>query len=953
MGSKCCPHIPITEPTQILNETYPLEDLQTTQRIENKIKSQNQKNNNKENIKIPNIQNQSNNNNNEKEENIKLKNSNQNLKNENFESPNSKEEKPEKQKVDSSGHLRKKQKNFFINEKEKDELKEDYEKSVLKIIQKHNRNNQDEELISNCLKKHFFMKDLDKEARKEIIREMSLVSVDENKYLFKQGGIGNYFYILKKGSIELISRNETKNIKIGESFGELALLHLANRSSSAKTLSESFLWVLERKNFRKIVDHITKMNYEENKNFIESIPILANIHHTQKIILCSFLYKENFNDGEFIVKKGDQAHCLYIVKEGEVDCSLNGKIVRTLRKGDNFGERSILIDSTRSLDCISKCDCVCYSVSISTLKNMLGDNFRNLLYLNFIKSAFNRSKIFSRFNVQLLDKVFHLFKPLNLKSTDIAYKENYLKSSKIVIVIDGHLINNITRDIVANRGTILFQYELFQNSNETTDFDIIPQPDCLLIEANTNEFLSLLGGSFKELMDQTEIIKSLSKISIFKNLSNSKLEYLVQVISEEKFEDGENIVTQGENGDKFYIIKSGKVDIFINNKYIRTLNEKEHFGERALFFHEKRSATIKAVGEVTVFSISQEDFEKNIESNMKEHLMNRLYLQDNIIELTDLLFKMQLGTGNYGNVCLVRNKKNKFPYAIKAISRNQINQEQLHENLELERSILLKIDHPFIVKLVKSLKDEKNIYFLMEYIKGKELFDVIRDIGLLSKLQTQFYGASLMLSVDYLHERKIVFRDIKPENVIVNQSGYIKLIDFGTSKEIIDRTNTIIGTPHYMAPEVILGEGYSFQVDIWSIAICMYEFICGGVPFGESADEPMDVYLAIINDQMNFPNFCKDNDFKLLMKQMLTKNPISRLNKISQVKNHVWFNGFSWDDLIELKMNPPYLPLLKQELEDNNNIPFQDYVKGIKEEKKNIKIDPGKLKEYDEWWNKF
>ena len=953
MGSKCCPHIPITEPTQILNETYPLEDLQTTQRIENKIKSQNQKNNNKENIKIPNIQNQSNNNNNEKEENIKLKNSNQNLKNENFESPNSKEEKPEKQKVDSSGHLRKKQKNFFINEKEKDELKEDYEKSVLKIIQKHNRNNQDEELISNCLKKHFFMKDLDKEARKEIIREMSLVSVDENKYLFKQGGIGNYFYILKKGSIELISRNETKNIKIGESFGELALLHLANRSSSAKTLSESFLWVLERKNFRKIVDHITKMNYEENKNFIESIPILANIHHTQKIILCSFLYKENFNDGEFIVKKGDQAHCLYIVKEGEVDCSLNGKIVRTLRKGDNFGERSILIDSTRSLDCIAKGNCVCYSVSISTLKNMLGDNFRNSLYLNFIKSAFNKSNIFSSFNVSLLDKAFHLFKHVNLKSNDIAFKENYLKSSKIVIVIDGHLINNITKDIVANRGSILFQYELFENSNDTTDFDIVPQPDCLLIEADTKEFLNLLGGSFKQLMDQTEIIKYLSHISIFKNLPQEKLEYIIQVISEEKFNDGDIIVNQGEEGDKFFVIKKGKVNIYINNKYIRTLNEKEYFGERALFFNEKRSATIIALDEVILYSISKEDFQKNIENNMKEHLMNRLYLQDNMVELKDLIFKLQLGTGNYGNVCLVRNKKNKFPYAIKAISRNQINQEQLHENLELERSILLKIDHPFIVKLVKSLKDEKNIYFLMEYIKGKELFDVIRDIGLLSKLQTQFYGASLMLSVDYLHERKIVFRDIKPENVIVNQSGYIKLIDFGTSKEIIDRTNTIIGTPHYMAPEVILGEGYSFQVDIWSIAICMYEFICGGVPFGESADEPMDVYLAIINDQMNFPNFCKDNDFKLLMKQMLTKNPISRLNKISQVKNHVWFNGFSWDDLIELKMNPPYLPLLKQELEDNNNIPFQDYVKGIKEEKKNIKIDPGKLKEYDEWWNKF
>ena len=136
----------------------------------------------------------------------------------------------------------------------------------------------------------------------------------------------------------------------------------------------------------------------------------------------------------------------------------------------------------------------------------------------------------------------------------------------------------------------------------------------------------------------------------------------------------------------------------------------------------------------------------------------------------------------------------------------------------------------------------------MDYIKGKELFDVIRDIGLLNKFQTQFYGASIMLAVNYLHERKFVYRDIKPENIMVLGNGFIKLIDFGTAKAINDRTKTIIGTPHYMAPEVILGEGYSFKVDFWSIGICMYEFMCGGLPFCENHEEPMDVYLSVINE---------------------------------------------------------------------------------------------------------
>ena len=111
------------------------------------------------------------------------------------------------------------------------------------------------------------------------------------------------------------------------------------------------------------------------------------------------------------------------------------------------------------MDCIAKSDCVCYSVTTSILKSMLGNNFRSLLYLNFIKSSFNRSQIFGKFNVHLLDKVKDLFRSINLKKDECAYKKGYIKSKKIVVVIDGNLINSITNDIVANRGDILFEDE--------------------------------------------------------------------------------------------------------------------------------------------------------------------------------------------------------------------------------------------------------------------------------------------------------------------------------------------------------------------------------------------------------------------------------------------------------------------------------------------------------------
>ena len=353
--------------------------------------------------------------------------------------------------------------------------------------------------------------------------------------------------------------------------------------------------------------------------------------------------------------------------------------------------------------------------------------------------------------------------------------------------------------------------------------------------------------------------------------------------------------------------------------------------------NEVRSATVTAKDDVELYSLDKESFNSNLSDMMLNYLHISLYLHDETVTLDDLIFIKELGKGNYGLVSLVMNKMTKFPYAIKAINKDRINSEKMQMNIQLEKNILLKIDHPFIVKLVKCLEDKKNIYFLMEYLKGKELFDVIRDIGLLDKEQTNFFVASMLIAINYLHSRKIIYRDIKPENIVVTRNGYIKLIDFGTAKEIEDRTKTIIGTPHYMAPETIMGGGYSFPVDYWSISICMYEFICGGVPFGDKADDPMEIYFAIINNNLEFPKqIIKDKEFKNIMRKMLDKNPAYRLTNFYTIKTHPWFKDFKWDELINFNLKAPYLPIIPEStydfdeqykpIFDSEKEAFQNYV---------------------------
>jgi CRP-like cAMP-binding protein len=317
------------------------------------------------------------------------------------------------------------------------------EKEIYTIIKMHNKERNDEKLINDCLMSHFFMQYLNEQARNAIIEEMSLIQVDKNNYIFKQGAIGNYFYILKSGTAHLIIDNKLmKILRIGESFGELALLHDAPRSGSIKAISDCLLYILERKNFRKIVEHITKINYEENLKFLESVSILSHMEQYQKTILSNNLVKEEFEEGRKIVTKGEFSSCLYIIKSGLVDCiDDNGVIIRTLKEGDNFGERSILSDTKRTLDVVAKTDCVCYSISIATLKSMLGEKYRSFLYLNFMKSAFKKSKLLNQLNTYFVEEVFQFFEAVNLGYDNVAFPIKHNKSSNIVIIIDGNLIN--------------------------------------------------------------------------------------------------------------------------------------------------------------------------------------------------------------------------------------------------------------------------------------------------------------------------------------------------------------------------------------------------------------------------------------------------------------------------------------------------------------------------------
>jgi cGMP-dependent protein kinase len=821
----------------------------------------------------------------------------------------------EETKEENLESKRSKQKNPISQLKFIDEM------SQLTLIPQSKKTKEDIKTIKNALSKHFFIQCLSDKNKEDIINEIHLAKIGSNKLVCLQGREGKFFYILKNGIVELIIDDKSiKKLTNGESFGEFALLHNAPRSGTIRTIIQSEFWILDRNAFRHIVDTSMKENYNENKSFINSVSIFRIMDFYQQSLLCNSLYKEIFLENEIITREGDDANCIYIIKEGEVNCVKNGVVIRTLKEGENFGERSIFVNAKRSLDVIAKSNCICYSISFETLQNILGYNYKDELLKQFIKFSFHTSKILNFILPEFINKTYKTFCMKVFKKNEVVVEKGFYLSEKVIVVIDGNVVKeNNESEIIGKRGEILCENNLFEKGNYETTENYIANPDCLICECETEKFLEILKvNNFSELKELSRQLVVLKNSNFLKRLPHEKIEELVEKMSVQKFKENESITKQKEKGELIYFILSGNV-CFENkkkgedddNSIIENidLKESECIGKN-LLFEERYSETTFAKTECELLKIDKNLFRITLGPTLTSYLKDTLTIIDKTIELKDLEILFDLAVDNIRAVSLVLSKTNGKLYIIKSYPKNRIIKEKLFTLVESIKNIMLKIDHPLIVKFIKILKDRNHIFFLYEFISGIEFNVLIREIEhpTFSTYQLQFYFASILVIINFLHKNKIVHRDIRPQNFIIKENGYLSLYNLRYSKILKDKTNSIIGNYYYMAPEVIMGEGYSFEVDYWSAGVIMYECIIGHLPFVGDKEDPMSIYFAIINGNLNFPQNFEEKNFEFLISSMLTKVPSKRLAKIELIQTQKFFNGFNFSDVEYLRCTPQYLP---------------------------------------------
>lgn len=784
------------------------------------------------------------------------------------------------------------------------------------IMQDIPKTEQEIRQIVNSLKKHFIFSSLKPEYKSIMVHHMKHFFLNALEIVFEQGKPGNYFYVVASGKLEVIINLKSVSIlKPGDSFGEMALIHDTLRTATIKTLEKSSLWGLDRKTFRKTLELLESVNYQENKQFIDTIPIFDTLNAGQKEALVHSFSTQYFNPGTNIIKEGDPGELLYIIKEGNVLCSRGDQEIRRMGKGCYFGEQALIHNEMRTATVTAIDNVKAIAISGSKLNKVLGDRLSSIIYQNSMRICMEKNQYMKKLTKDQIDLLINNMKLKSCSNGGVVIPAGTYKSHHIWLIVKGAVVKEgrEVREPVGKVFDILAVESMIKDLDGVFDFNLLAQGDTDIAFISNEEFKSLIGGDYFSVVKKNEAMKVLRKVTILRSLNLSTLNKLFSVMKEEVYEDGQTIVEQNDLGDSFFIIKSGNVEALRDGVCLRTIAKHDYFGERSLIFNDFRSATVVAKGKVSCWKLLRSDFMILIQDNVRVQLLKRIENQDDSIQLNELLIVKQLGAGMFGNVFLAVHKEKRRLFALKTVDRKKIASYELHESIILERRILMQLDHVFIMKLIKTFKDEHRLYFLLEYINGMDLFEVMRKLNLINDNDSKFYSGCLVDILEHLHEREIIYRDLKPENIVVDEEGYPKLIDFGTAKAIKGRTYTIIGTPHYMAPEVVTGNGYGLLADCWSLGIMIYEFLFGMVPFGEDDEDPYLIYQKVQERKLEFPGWmAKNSKSQEVISQLLSKNPAKRLpGGFENLKAHSWFTGLDWEKLVSKSIKSPFLPQVK------------------------------------------
>eukprot|EP00746_Dinoflagellata_sp_MGD_P085157 gnl/MRDRNA2_/MRDRNA2_33732_c0_seq1.p1 gnl/MRDRNA2_/MRDRNA2_33732_c0~~gnl/MRDRNA2_/MRDRNA2_33732_c0_seq1.p1 ORF type:complete len:943 (-),score=211.95 gnl/MRDRNA2_/MRDRNA2_33732_c0_seq1:16-2844(-) len=804
-------------------------------------------------------------------------------------------------------------------------------------------NPQDRRVLCKVLQNHFLFAGLEDDERNAVIDRMERKTCAAEEVIFKQKDEGDCCYLIQSGVFNVIIDNRNlKQLRAKHTFGELAMLYNVKRTATVACSHAGVIWKMSGQSFRRCMALLSGRHLAKAMGFLNSDSNFSKLKEEEKKLLAAACSVQEFGTGDQILREGEVGDWMFIVMVGKVVTTDQFGNKTTRKAGAILGGMGLMYSKKQIFGAKAVDKVTCLALGKSSLERLIGpveDVLRRsaikalLENLDFFKKLTNdqQNAMIGTFEDGIFDKgecivsrgaraqfilvmdgevgvLSESAQPPNLKQAEGDQSAEGADGQPVSHTLSKDGLEKMTEKTL-RPGTCYGEENLLENTDMPTF--LVAATRVRVHRIGYDMLSNALNAPLKDAIRVNEIKKVLQDIFLFKSLYEDQIDRTVKALQQRKYKDGEHVVQQGEPANHFYLIQSGVVRVMRDGKTLRTLGKWDYFGERGLLLQEKRSATCQAEGACVCLVLDSEVF-TDIVGMFKTELEHRIHLQDLNIKMSDLRTKAIVGRGTFGIVKLVHHKADESKvYALKCVNKKQVVRMMQQKSIQVEREINAQCYHPCIMQFIKTFQDQSNVYFLTEFLGGGDLFFAIREIGMLTKQQTQFYSGSIILALENLHERGIMYRDLKPENVLLDFQGNTKMVDFGCCKKAL-RSYTLVGTPEYLAPEVILGKGYTCAVDWWSLGVMMYEFVCGPLPFGHDTEDQLELFREILEAPLQFPEYVTDESALGLVSSLLERTPELRTGSSTtgakEIKEHAFFGDFDWDAVAGRYMTPPWKP---------------------------------------------
>jgi len=819
------------------------------------------------------------------------------------------------------------------------------------------------EQIRASVRQDMLCSTLSAEVVQMIVDAMEFCRFGVGEVIVRQGEPGCFFFTTHEGELDIVIDGDHVNtVSAGHAFGSLALLYNCPRNATVKARSPAGLWVCDGRAFRKVVRASAQQFYCEHRSFMDAVAMFEGLAVHQKDRLSEAFLAEVHRSGTEVLRRGQAARSMYIVKRGRLQGIAGGQVVQQLNSGDCFGERALLYDEPRLASIRTVTHCELLSVTYGQLQAVLGQDLSpQRLKRNMLLKGLRNSPVFAKFPVA------HQLALVDRMSVVSHSPRALIELSEFGIVVDGDALvprlagmgtgllrrgqwfgdpalvevfpRRTQEEYALSRGPLL--QEMLSNTLadrpvhrgwSTTELGSLTAGDkgcsiAVLRAGDVAQCLRDLGiagiGTSVTALKYAQKMQAVSEVYLFQSLSHMQMDKLVGILFAHDYARGALVARQGEVGRDLHIVSSGELGVYVNGAKTRTLLKGMYFGERALLVDENQPATVCVESDCAeVWSIDQQAFRQIVNGRLKEQLFHRVILHSNMVSLKELWQEREIGRGSFGIVRRVRHVHTRVAYALKRVRKAS---GILPQEVKDECALLASLDHPLVAYLVAIIEKPKYVYLVMEFLPGGDLFSTLGKLGwVLRADQVRFYGGCVVLALEALCARGIVYRDLKPQSIMLDWQGYIKLLDFGAAKQLHGgRAFTGIGTPWYTAPEVLEGRGYGAEADLWSFGVLLFEMFFGRFPFGEGLRDCKSVYLEVLKAPLLFPARFRDRAAKELIRGLLTRPSEERLGSglrgWEEVREADFFSGGSpgsllFDQLKSRECTPPLVPDIEAEV---------------------------------------